>query len=268
MNQFVAIIFFLMFSFVMPQSSAAQSQEFDCMIEPYVELNLSTAVEGILETVSVKKGDRVMPGQILATLESGVEQAAVALARSRAEATAGLKGKETRRDYTERRYQRAKKLTGKQYISPDEEDEIKTDKSLALLELMEEKENLDLARLELNRAISVLDKRSIRSPIEGIVVEQHLSPGEFAKGQPILSLAQIDPLKVEVVLPVSVYGIAHAGDMVKVFPEQPVGGSYSAEVKLVEEVIDAASGTFSIRLELPNSEHKLPAGLSCRIRFD
>ena len=52
-----------------------------------------------------------------------------------------------------------------------------------------------------------------------------------------------------------------------VMPEAPVGGSYSATVTVVDRVVDAASGTFGVRLELPNTDHALAAGLKCRVRF-
>jgi hypothetical protein len=32
-------------------------------------------------------------------------------------------------------------------------------------------------------------------------------------------------------------------------------------------VIDAASGTFGVRLELPNAEQQMPSGLRCLVRF-
>jgi hypothetical protein len=38
-------------------------------------------------------------------------------------------------------------------------------------------------------------------------------------------------------------------------------------VKVVDRVIDAASGTFGVRLELPNRNGKVPAGIRCRVRF-
>jgi hypothetical protein len=50
-------------------------------------------------------------------------------------------------------------------------------------------------------------------------------------------------------------------------PEAPVGGSYSATVAVVDQVFDAGSGTFGIRLALPNPDQRLPAGLRCRAAF-
>ncbi|CAN0204246.1 unnamed protein product [Phaeothamnion confervicola] len=46
-----------------------------------------------------------------------------------------------------------------------------------------------------------------------------------------------------------------------------VAGSFRARVTLVDKVIDAASGTFGVRLELPNPGGRVPAGIKCRVRF-
>jgi multidrug efflux pump subunit AcrA (membrane-fusion protein) len=51
-------------------------------------------------------------------------------------------------------------------------------------------------------------------------------------------------------------------------PEAPVGGRHAATVAVVDRVVDAASGTFGIRLLLPNPDLALPAGLRCRVRFE
>jgi multidrug efflux pump subunit AcrA (membrane-fusion protein) len=50
-------------------------------------------------------------------------------------------------------------------------------------------------------------------------------------------------------------------------PETPVGGELEAKVMVVDSLIDAASGTFGVRLELPNPGRRIPAGLRCRIEF-
>ena len=42
---------------------------------------------------------------------------------------------------------------------------------------------------------------------------------------------------------------------------------YSAYVIIVDRVIDAASGTFGVRLELPNPDYRVPAGLMCKVVF-
>jgi hypothetical protein len=57
------------------------------------------------------------------------------------------------------------------------------------------------------------------------------------------------------------------GQSVEVLPEPRVGGRYTATVKVIDRVHDAASGTFGVRLEMPNPGLKLPAGIKCKASF-
>ena len=52
-----------------------------------------------------------------------------------------------------------------------------------------------------------------------------------------------------------------------IVPELPEYGEQTATVTLVDQVIDSASSTFGVRLELPNVEHQMPSGLKCLVRF-
>jgi multidrug efflux pump subunit AcrA (membrane-fusion protein) len=127
--------------------------------------------------------------------------------------------------------------------------------------------NRRLADLELQRTAAEVALRTIRSPVNGVVVERFMHPGEFPKQEKILKIAQIDPLRVEVYAPVALLGKITVGSVAHVKPEAPVPGEYAAKVTVVDRVVDAASGTFGVRLELPNRELKLPAGLKCTVRF-
>lgn len=124
-----------------------------------------------------------------------------------------------------------------------------------------------LADMELRKSTAEIARRTIRSPISGVVMERSLSTGEFAKQDPILKIAQLDPLRVEAFAPVSLLGKIVVGSEAQVLPQAPVNGSYSAIVTVVDRVIDAASGTFGVRLELPNPNFLLSAGLKCKLRF-
>ena len=125
--------------------------------------------------------------------------------------------------------------------------------------------NRRLADLELQRTSAEVERRTIRSPINGVVVERFMSPGEFPKQERIFKLAQINPLRVEAYAPVSLLGKITAGTDVQLRPEAPVGGVYKAKVTVVDRVVDAASGTFGIRMELPNPDLRVPAGLKCTV---
>jgi RND family efflux transporter MFP subunit len=186
----------------------------------------------------------------------------------RAENDAPVASAEQRAEYAERRAGRLQRLRASAAVSEREYDEAATEARVAALTLRDARMNLEAARAELLRAEEQVAQRRILSPVDGIVVERHLAGGEYMHEQAqLLTLAQIDPIHVEVFLPVAFYGQIATGDVATVLPEAPVGGEHAARVSVVDRVMDAASGTFGVRLLLPNPDLALPAGLRCRIRF-
>jgi RND family efflux transporter MFP subunit len=220
-----------------------------------------------MDRVEVSRGDAVSKGQAVAYLESRVERATVALARARAARDQLIKAKRARAEFAKRRLERNQALAKTNSVSDQAVDEAETEAILAEMELGEALEEKRIAELELRRAQAALETRTIRSPIDGRVVDVFIEPGESVEDRPILQIARIDPLHVEVIAPVSMLGQIEPGVAAEVRLEEPVGGSYKAVVTVVDRLVDAASGTFGVRLELPNPEGRLPAGLRCRVRF-
>ncbi len=218
----------------------AQEQDLDGLIEPYEVVAISSRVPGILDQVAVERGDRVEKGQVLARLKDSLEKIAVELARASVE-------------FSARRAERNEELYQAQLVSVHEKDELETE--------------IQINKLRVEEAVEVLSMRTIRSPIQGVVVERSRAPGESVGTDPILTIARIDLLNVEVIAPVERFGTIAKGMKVEVRPEVAVGGVYIGEVVIVNQVIDAASGTFGVRVELPNPDYKLPAGLKCKVRF-
>ena len=238
-----------------------------CVITPYDEISIGTPVEGLIQTVPVDRGDWVKKGQVILTLESSLEEATVALAKAKAEAEAALKSSQLKMGFTSRKLERAQELFKTNSIAQHEVDEAQTEKALAETAHREASEHKRQAELELNRATAALHLHTIRSPINGVVVDRLLSPGELARQTPVMKLAQIDPLRVEVFAPLSVLGKLKTGMRADVRPEgkgQPV---YQAKVVVVNKVVDSASGTFGVRLEMPNPNNAISAGLACTVEF-
>ena len=212
----------------------------DCMIEPNVLVDLSSSVAGVLDTLTVDKSDEVKKGQIIATLKSDIEQVEVRSSKERLKLSAA-------------EYKRAAALYREKAITRSEKEQSDNDNKLAELELKHAKTNLNL--------------RQIKSPIDGVVVRRYANPGEFVETKPILQLAQLNPLRIEVVSPVANYGKIVKGMQATISPEFGDYKNLVAKVVVVDKVIDAASGTFSIRLELDNKNHAIPGGLKCSAKF-
>lgn len=250
--------------------AAALSADFDCMIEARQTVEIRSSVEAVIESVKVQRGSIVTKGQVVATLESGPERAAYALAEERARNKGELNLSEARLDLAAKKFKRADELHKQNFISSNARDEAQAEFRLASEEVLRAKENQRLAVLEAQRAREVLAMRTIRSPVNGVVVEVMRKPGEFGAisfKDPIMRLAEIDPLHVEAILPSSMYGKVQRGQRAVVEPEASIGGRYETTVAIVDPVIDAASGTLGVRLLLPNRKGAIPAGVRCRVQF-
>jgi RND family efflux transporter MFP subunit len=248
----------------------ALANEFDCIIEARQMVDIRSPVEGLISSVNVQRGEAVQRGQIVVTLDSGPERAALAVARQRADSVGPLKAAEARLDLAVKKEKRAEELARQNFISPNALEEARTERSLAESDLKVARENQKMAELEVARASEVLSMRTLKSPVSGVVVDRYLKPGEFATANvkdPILKIAEIDPLNVEVILPASLYGQVQRGDRADVLPETPKQ-KFVARVAVVDRVINAASGTFGVRLELPNEKQLVPAGAKCKVRFE
>jgi membrane fusion protein (multidrug efflux system) len=249
-------------------SCMAQARTFDCLLEPRQRIKLATPIAGVLKEVPVDRGDVIHKGDVLARLESGVEKALLDLAEARAESDANIKSREARLKFLTKKRERTMELQGKGAASTAALDEVESDYGMALEDLRDAKSNLRIAQLDVVRAAEVLKMRSIVSPIDGVVAERNLLGGEYAYEQaPIMTIAQINPLNVEVFVPIALYDTINIGMEAIVSAEQPVGGQYTATVEVVDPLIDSRSGTFGIRLLLPNPNNKIPAGLRCKIEF-
>jgi RND family efflux transporter MFP subunit len=249
----------------------AHGAEFDCIIEPRQVLELRSPIEGLIERVDVDRGDLVKKGQVLAVLDTAVDQVAAAIAKQRSQMRGAISAGESRVEFTGKKSVRVQELHKQNYISEELRDESAAEKQLAEAELQDAIDNRRLAELEYQRQMEIIRLKTITSPINGVVTERILNPGELAEAgvgrKPMLKLAEIEMLYVEVLLPVQSYEQVKRGMVVEVIPEIPAGARYSAKVKVIDRVIDTASGTFVVRLELPNPDHELPAGVRCQASF-
>jgi RND family efflux transporter MFP subunit len=249
-------------------SQASQLGPFDCVIEPRLKVELAAPTAGVLAEVLVDRGDHVRKGDILARLDSTVEQATVALDKARAESGAAVASRRARAKFQALKNTRLVKLQSRGAIAQAEVDETAADLAIANADLAEAEEQQRIANLEYQRSIAILNQQTIRSPIDGLILERKLSGGEYAFDQaPILVLAEMNPLNVEVYLPVTSLLQIHAGTSALVHLVPPLSGDYSAEVEVVDTVFDARSGTYGVRLKLPNPDYSIPAGLRCEVEF-
>ncbi len=245
---------------------AALAQSVDCVIVPAVTVRLGAPVSGLIERVSVEQGDIVQAGQVVATLRADVERTAIEVLALQAGSTAEIEAQKSRLVLAEKRLERMRTLV-KGALKPQEQlDTAEAETEVIKRELAIAEMRQQVAGLELSRARQQLEQRQIISPVDGVVVNRVLFDGEFlAQDGYVVTIAQINPLKVEAYMPVSLFRDVAVGDVLTVRPGPPVEGAFDAPIDVVERVFDAASGTFGIRLHLENPDLAIPAGHRCEL---
>ncbi len=243
---------------------AMAGQPLVCLIQPSKIAEVGTSVTGVIEDVRVERGDYVKKGQVIAVLRGDVERAALDVAKSKAQADADVQAALANVDYARQRLTRADDLYRKKFISEQALDQTRTESQVAEQKLAQAREQRRIWEREMGLAKSQLAERTITSPISGIVAERYLSSGERVEERSIARVVSISPLHVEVMVPAAHFGKVKTGMTATVMPELPNAPPVEAKVTLVDKLIDGASNTFRVRLNLPNGDQSLPAGLRCK----
>lgn len=247
--------------------AAAPDTAHECLIEPDSIAEIGSPVQGILARLLVDRSDSVSRGQPIAELESALERAGVDYAEARAAMRSEIAAREADLELARLDLARVDEMHRQKLVPAQQRDEARARQRVADAALVQARENRQLLALELERARRLLEQRTIRSPVEGVVVERRARPGEFVYDNPVMTIATLDPLRVEVVLPARLFGTIRPGDTARVFPELDEDEPLTATVDVVDRLLDTSSGTFGVRLVLPNPDLAVPGGQRCRIAF-
>src|SRR3954469_24790690 len=198
-------------AFAAPPSPSGQA----CLIEPWQKVELRSPVEGAIASILVDRGSVVKRGQLLVELDTGTERAALEAAKYRAVMEGQLKTAEHRLEAAREKFKRRDELSKEQFIARQDRDDARAELMAAEAAMVEANDNRRLAELEQRRLTEAVEQRRLKSPITGVVTERLQQVGEVAQtgesARPVLRLAQTNPLRVEVVLPVAMLGKVRQG---------------------------------------------------------
>lgn len=208
-------------------------------IEAFAEANVIAKVDGEVRRLHVEEGDRVSKNQVLATLDGD---------RLRLE----LSESEARLRKMQRDFSRNKELQAKGLISEGDFERIQYD-----MEALEAAYNL--AKLE-------LDYTRIRAPIDGVISERYIKLGNTIKtGDPVYRVTSLDPLVAYLFIPEREFRQIAAGQVVSITIDALAGEPVMATVTRVSPVVDAATGTFKVTIEMSGVGEKIKPGMFGRM---
>ncbi len=204
---------------------------------PDRDIKISPLVAGRITQITAVEGDSVSAGQIVAMLDDSI------LKEEANQAKAVL-------DNAKENEERLNKLYERGIAAGKEKEDAHRDFLMA-------RAAYDTAALQLSRA-------QIRSPIHGWVVKRFASVGEQVDGtagQPILEIANFDPIEMLANLPTSYLASVHESLDVEVRTDAFADQSFAGKIVAVLPAIDAVSSSATVRIRVPNQDHKLRGGM-------
>lgn len=239
----------------------------ECLMEPMVVTEVGSPVQGVIDQLLVDRSDFVKRGQPIVALDARAEKINLVYAKARAAMDSEVSAREADQALAMHNLARVQKLHDQNLVPAQKWDEALAQKLVASAALSQARETLDLLGIEVTRAEQSLTQRTILSPVDGVVVEQQAFAGEFVYDNPLMTIAQLDPLRVEVVLPARLFGSFKPGGTALIYPEIGSDKPLRAEIQVVDRLLDTRSGTFGVRLTLPNPDLSIPGGQKCELEF-
>ncbi|WP_066800577.1 efflux RND transporter periplasmic adaptor subunit [Moraxella oblonga] len=257
--------------FLMSTSSHATNSEFGCMLRPMQTVDIRSPIVGILSNINVERGAYVKKGQVIAQLDSQVEQATVNAAKYRYQTSASITAAQNKVNSAKSKADRMKKLADAQFMSKQAYEDAYQEYQAAQAELLAAQESQTQAKYEYQAALSELNRRTITSPISGIVTARYLDKGAVVSPTdgkfPIMTIAQTDRLKVQIIAPVKYFKQLKQGSQLTITPEKPFNNPIKMTVAIKDGSVDAASGTFSMIGYINNTNNKIPSGILCSVNL-
>ncbi|SCD20936.1 RND family efflux transporter, MFP subunit [Proteiniphilum saccharofermentans] len=211
-----------------------QLSSFTATVEAKAVNHITPAMGGRIRVIHVDVGSRVSKGQTVVTMDAAnYSQQETQLAT-------------LRRDYE--RYSELYKVGG---VSKQQLDQMKT--------------QLDVAQTALN---TTGENTGLISPISGIVTARNYDPGDVVAGMPILTIENINPVKIVINVSESYYSKVSPGMPATIVVDALEGETFEGKISLIHPTINPTSRTFPVEIEVNNTDQRLRPGMFSRVTLN
>ena len=247
---------------------APRAEQLTGRVVPSKDVELTTPLAGLLQAVHVKRGDRVAPGAAIAQMDDALQRVAAESARLRAERQADRREAQAVLRQAERELARARGLYERDAASEWEVLRRESELERAEAALAGVEEALALAAVEHEMERLRLDRHRIEAPFAGVIVQRLAEAGAgMAANDGVVRLVALDPLHAELNLPVTLYHRLEPGRSYRLAGDAPVEAELRGRLKVIEPMVDLATGTFRAVFEIGNPDLALPAGFRVSLHW-
>jgi len=246
--------------------AAAEAFTEEVFTQPSKTIELAAAVGGIVRGVPADEGTHVKAGDVVVALDDSTEEIAVRAAKLEAENDA----EEQAARVTMEQAQEEARIT-RQLASEGVEAELlyrqkQMASEVAKFKYEVAKKDRQRAALDTEAARVALERKRICAPVAGVITRMPTEVGEAAEPlQTVAHMAVTDPLHIVFHPPARMLGLFKPGQTMAVEILEPKREAVTARVQVVNEVVDAASNTFRVRLVVENADGRIRAGVRVRV---
>lgn len=223
------------------EGGQAAADTFETALAPLRDVEIVARLDGEAVGVYFEEGRRVKDGARLAQLDDRDRRATLDVRKAEA-------------DRAEFAWNRARRLYDQKVIA--EEQFVAARSEWQIAEAQREKASIEWERC------------TVRSPIAGVIELRRVQRGQMVKqGDLLFRIGDPDTLRAELLLPESRLGTVRAGQRVRIIPAAG-SAARNAVVTRVNPLVDPASGTFRVVIDIDNRSGELHGGVSARVVFE
>jgi RND family efflux transporter MFP subunit len=223
---------------------------------------------GIISDILVKEGDAVHKGDLLMTEDAAIEKDELDALKTESDSTKTVEYAMADHDAKVAELQHMQAAADKGVVSPSELAEAIANEKTTAVRIDLAKEESQKAKFETQKQADKVARMELRSPIDGIIETINLHRGsgvDPSKPDGACVIVQNDPLWVEMRLPSAQAAALKKGQTMDV--RYNSGDKWrQGTIIFFNPVVDAASDTRIVRLEVPNPD-QMPSGLHLTVRL-
>lgn len=221
------------------------------LLVPLRQTLLTAELDGRVAEITVRAGDKVTQGQVLARMDP--EDINSRIAESRANVAAAR----AQLDLAERTQQRNEELQAKNFISANSLDGSRS-------ALASARENLRAREAQLSLVLQALPKATVRAPLKGVVSDRSIEVGQhIGTNARLFSIVDLTELEFAAKLPMSEIGAVKIGQSVSLSVEG-LSAPVTGRIERISPIAEDASRMIPVFIRVANPGETLKGGMVAR----
>lgn len=218
-------------------------------LQPVRQATVKAKVSGDVRQVTVREGEAVQAGQVLARIDTADLDAKLV------ERIGALESAKAQLALAEKTRRTNQTLLKQNFISQNAFDNSESSYNVALGSVKSAEAQVQIARNALRDAVAV-------SPLNGLVAKRHVQPGEkVAFDSPLVTVIDLKDMELQAAVPATDVPELSIGKMVELVIDGFGDRRFSGRVERINPATEPGTRSFLVYVGIPNPDRSLRGGM-------